>query len=85
MNAQHDHHCILTFDRINWRVIGCTHRGRKITVRALTVWPPDAVVISVLDLSNADMDAYCAAALAWDMRDEAVARDRAEGARDVRH
>lgn len=85
MSGQHDHHCILTFDRINWRVIGCSHGGRKILVYALDVWPPGANVMAMLDLSNADMDAYCAAALAWDMRADAVARDRAEGARDVRH
>lgn len=90
MGGQHDHHCILTFDRVDWRIIGCTRGGRKVTVRALSaikkvydlaarkhVWSRDAVVITVLDLSNTDMDAYCAAAAAWDMRADAVAHERA--------
>lgn len=68
MTGQHDHHCILTCNGVDWRIIGCSRGGRQVHVRALQVWPPGVAVFTMLDLSGADMDAYCAAALAWDRR-----------------
>lgn len=81
MNGQHDHHCHLTCNSVDWRIIKCERHGLWVVLRAFAPYGA-AVVVTTLDLSNADMDAYCEAALAWDMRADAVAQERA---RDVRH
>lgn len=75
MNGQHDHHCYLTCNGVDWRIHRLSHGGRKVHLQV-------GRTMATLDLSNADMDAYCEAALAWDMRADAVTRER--GAQDVR-
>lgn len=67
MIEQHDHHCLLTFNGFDWRIVGCRRHGLKVAVMTRCAMTQSAIFTEI-DLTRADMDAYCAAALAWDRR-----------------
>lgn len=58
--ADHDDHCTLTFHGVNWRIRQMHGLGR-IAIEALA---PDAGW-ALLDLSQADLDAYTDRAADW--------------------
>ncbi|ACL59096.1 hypothetical protein [Methylobacterium nodulans] len=69
-SAQHDDHCVLTFDGINWRIAKMCGLDRIVLISL------DGQNMTLFDLSAADLPVYCAMAAAWLEPDMAI--DNAE-------
>lgn len=70
MSEQQNHHCLLTFLGFDWRIVQC--RSHEIVGARDVPGVPDMMVLTAINTSGVDWDAYAEAARAWDERAEAV-------------
>ena len=68
MSEQYDHHCLISFNGLNWRIMKCRPNGicvRRQHLHMAGIWYGQWI-----DTSKVDWDKYCTEAVLWDYRNE---------------